>query len=193
MKTIKPGELEKKLRKNPELILWDVRTPVEYSEVHVPEARSTPLDRLFSKILLEQEEKLKEKEIFLICRSDSRSRNAAETLAKRGFDNVVVVEGGTLAWIKEGLPVERGSVKVLSLERQVRIAAGSLVLLGAALGWRVHPAFYGLSAFIGAGLVFAGITDWCGLGLLIAKLPWNTRADSQPSSSPKGRPLGSGA
>ncbi len=66
-------------------------------------------------------------------------------------------------------------MKVISLERQVRIVAGSLVLIGVLLGWFVHRGFFGLSAFVGAGLVFAGITDFCGMGLLLAKLPWNTR------------------
>ena len=70
----------------------------------------------------------------------------------------------------------RGTVKVISLERQVRIAAGSLVFIGVALGCFVHRGFYGLSAFVGAGLVFAGITDFCGMGLLLAKLPWNKRS-----------------
>jgi rhodanese-related sulfurtransferase len=88
----------------------------------------------------------------------------------------VVVEGGTEAWIAAGLPVDRGTVTAISLERQVRIAAGALVLLGVLLGWLVHPAFFGLSGFVGAGLVFAGITDFCGMGLLLARMPWNNRA-----------------
>ena len=71
-----------------------------------------------------------------------------------------------------GLPVVRGK-KMVSLERQVRIAAGFLVVLGALLGWFVDPAFVFLSAFIGAGLVFAGVTDTCGMGLMLAKMPWN--------------------
>ena len=69
-----------------------------------------------------------------------------------------------------------GGSRVISLERQVRIAAGSLVLLGVALGLLVHPAFIGLAAFVGAGLVFAGVTDWCGMGLLLARMPWNQTA-----------------
>ena len=74
--------------------------------------------------------------------------------------------------MESGLPVVRGK-KAISLERQVRIAAGLLVLLGAVLGWLVHPAFVGLSAFVGAGLVFAGVTDTCGMGMLLARMPWN--------------------
>jgi len=92
-----------------------------------------------------------------------------------GFPNVLSVEGGTDAWQRAGLPVVRGQDKVISLERQVRIAAGLLVLIGIAMGWLVHPVFLGLSAFVGAGLTFAGITDWCGMGMLLAKMPWNQR------------------
>ena len=77
-----------------------------------------------------------------------------------------------MACIAAGLPVVRGK-KAISLERQVRIAAGSLVVVGALLGWSVHPAFVGLSAFVGAGLVFAGITDTCGMGMILARMPWN--------------------
>ena len=87
-----------------------------------------------------------------------------------------------LAWVDAGLPVNRGQVKVISLERQVRIVAGSLVFIGVLLGWFVHPAFVWLSGFVGAGLVFAGVTDFCGMGLLLAKAPWNQRTAS--SSSP---------
>ena len=90
---------------------------------------------------------------------------------------MVNVEGGTLACVEAGLPVVRGK-KAISLERQVRIAAGSLVLLGVLLGWFVHPAFIGLSAFVGAGLVFAGITDTCGMGMMLARMPWNQVKDA---------------
>ena len=82
------------------------------------------------------------------------------------------MEGGTSAWQSAGLPVVKGK-QVMSLERQVRIAAGALVVLGAVIGHFVHPGGFALSAFVGAGLVFAGITDTCGMGMLIARMPWN--------------------
>ena len=85
---------------------------------------------------------------------------------------IVNVEGGTRAWQGAGLPVVQGK-KILSLERQVRIATGALVLIGAVLGWIIHPAFIGISALVGAGLVFSGITDSCAMGMLLAKMPWN--------------------
>jgi predicted branched-subunit amino acid permease len=75
--------------------------------------------------------------------------------------------------VAAGLPVVKGSKSAISIERQVRIGAGSLVLIGVILGFLIHPAFFGLTAFIGAGLVFAGVTDWCGMGLLLARAPWN--------------------
>ena len=99
-----------------------------------------------------------------------------------GFTNIVNVEGGTLACVEHGLPVVRGN-KMVSLERQVRIAAGLLVLVGALLGWLVHPALHGLSAFIGAGLLFAGITDTCGMGMLLARMPWNQLPDQASGCS----------
>jgi hypothetical protein len=85
--------------------------------------------------------------------------------------------------VAAGLPVVRGS-KAISLERQVRMAAGSLVLLGILLAWLVHPACYGLSALVGAGLVFAGMTNTCGMGLLLARMPWNRcgRTASDPGA-----------
>ena len=89
-----------------------------------------------------------------------------------GLDNLRVVEGGTQAWSAAGLPVQRGR-KTISIERQVRIGAGLLVLTGVALGWFYHPGFFLLSAFVGAGLVFAGITDICGLAIFLAFAPWN--------------------
>ena len=93
-------------------------------------------------------------------------------LEAAGFEKVVNVEGGTSAWLDTNLPSVAGK-KAISLERQVRIAAGSLVVIGVALGHFVAPGWFGLSAFVGAGLVFAGVTDTCGMGMLIARMPWN--------------------
>jgi rhodanese-related sulfurtransferase len=156
--------------------LLDVRTPAEFREVHATDARNVPLDRLDPATVAQTRTGNTEGPIYLICRSGSRGKQACEKFLAAGFANVVNVEGGTLAWMECGLPVVRGK-KTISLERQVRIAAGSLVLLGAILGWLVHPVFVGLSAFVGGGLVFAGITDTCGMGLLLARMPWNQVRD----------------
>lgn len=171
IRTVSAAEFQRLLNANSSLKVIDVRTPLEYSEVHVKEAKLVPLDELDpAKLDLD-----KDQPFYVLCRSGARATKAAERLAQAGFQQAVVVEGGTLACIDAGLPVVRSGKKVMSLERQVRIAAGSLVLLGVVLSLSVHPAFIYLSGFIGAGLVFAGITDWCGMGLLIAKAPWNRR------------------
>jgi hypothetical protein len=117
----------------------------------------------------------KEQPVYLLCRSGQRATKAAEKFAKEGFTQPVVVAGGTLAWIEANLPVTRSAVKVISLERQVRITAGAIVFTGVILARFVNFNFIWLSGFVGAGLVFAGISDFCGIGLLLAKMPWNKR------------------
>ena len=170
--TISTDKLAELCRSGKKIDLIDVRTPIEFREVHVEMARNVPLDQLDPVALSQDRHGRTDEPLYFICRSGGRGQQACEKLLKAGFPNVINVEGGTTACVAEGLPVVRGK-KAISLERQVRIAAGSLVLLGAALSWFVHPAFLGLSAFIGAGLVFAGITDTCGMGMILARMPWN--------------------
>lgn len=169
--TITPRELDRLRSASKVVDLLDVRTPAEYREVHVEFARNVPLDRLDPAAVSQTRTAPPDGPLYLICRSGSRGRQACEKFLAAGYANVVNVEGGTLAWAEAGLPVVRGK-KAVSLERQVRIAAGSLVLLGVGLGL-LHPVFLGLAAFVGAGLVFAGVTDTCGMGLLLARMPWN--------------------
>ena len=157
------------LAKSGPVQLIDVRTPAEFEEVHVAFARNVPLDRLNPQGLGVDAAA----PLYVVCRTGSRGEKACERLRGSGFANVINIEGGTLACVEAGLPVVRGR-KAMSLERQVRIAAGSLVLLGVGLGF-VHPAFFGLAGFVGAGLVFAGLTDTCGMGMLLARMPWNRR------------------
>ena len=171
MTTITPAHLQQLLDSHAGLSVLDVRTPVEFAEVHVPSARSVPLDELKPGSLQLE----KNQPVYLLCRSGQRAAKAAEKFAKEGFTQPVVVEGGTLAWIDANLPVTRGTTKVISLERQVRITAGAIVFAGVLLAHFVNFNFIWLSGFVGAGLVFAGITDFCGMGLLLAKLPWNKR------------------
>lgn len=172
MKTISPVELQQILAAQPDAAVLDVRTPVEFAEVHVPQARSVPLDELNPSSLQLQ----KDQPVYLLCRSGQRAAKAAEKFVKEGFSQPIVVEGGTLAWVDAGLPVNRSAVKVISLERQVRIAAGAIVFIGVLLASFVNFNFIWLSGFVGAGLVFTGITDFCGMGFLLAKMPWNRKA-----------------
>ncbi len=175
MKTITPKELSLRLATQPDLPVIDVRTPVEFDATHVKQAVNFPLDELAPQTLIANGELPRDQPVYILCRSGQRATKAAEKFSKEGYENAVVVEGGTLAWIAAGLPVIEGGGKVISLERQVRIGAGSLVLTGVLLGYFIHPGFYGIPAFVGSGLIFAGITDWCGMGLLLAKAPWNKR------------------
>lgn len=169
---VSPAELARRKLDDPQLELIDVRTPVEFQSEHVEYARNVALDQLDPASVMNARNGTREKPLYIVCQSGTRGELAREKFAKAGFANVINVEGGTQACIAAGLPIARGR-KAISLERQVRIAAGSLVLLGVLLSLFVHPWLLGLSAFVGAGLVFAGITDTCGMGLLLARMPWN--------------------
>lgn len=175
--TITPQELMQRRQSSHPLDLIDVRTPAEFREVHVQFARNVPLDRLDPLAIKADRNGNADQPLYVICRSGSRGKQACEKLLVAGLANVVNVEGGTLACEAAGLPVTRGQ-KTMSLERQVRIAAGMLVLTGAILGFWA-PVYWvgwigiGLAAFVGAGLTFAGITDTCGMAMLLARMPWN--------------------
>ena len=168
MKNITVKESYEQRQANRSIHFIDVRTPVEYGSTHAEIAVNHPMESLD----IEKIPFSKEQEIHVICQSGGRSMKVSQKLEAAGFTKIVNVEGGTSAWHAAGLPVMEGK-KVMSLERQVRIAAGSLVVIGVAVGQFVHPGGFGLSAFIGAGLVFAGVTDTCGMGMMIAKMPWN--------------------
>ncbi len=170
--TISAQELSQLKQTGKTIELIDVRTPVEFQELHVEFARNVPLDRLDPAAIQAERNGNADQPLYVVCRSGSRGKQACEKFVAAGMTNVMNVEGGTLACEAAGLPVVRGK-KAISLERQVRIAAGSLVVIGSALGFFVHPYFIGLAAFVGAGLVFAGITDTCGMGMVLARMPWN--------------------
>ena len=176
--TISPRDLLALLQSDPKIDLLDVRSGIEYRGVHAAGAKLIPLDQLDPKAVAAGRDR---SPLYLICKSGQRAAKAAQKFRDAGFENAVVVEGGTDAWVAAGCPVERGRA-VMSLERQVRVAAGSLVLVGTILAATVSPWFLILTAFIGSGLVFAGISDWCGMALLLARAPWNrgdTTADSK--------------
>ena len=171
IQTISPNQLGNLAGNGKSIQLIDVRTPVEFREVHASYAKNFPLDRLDPAEIARTRNGSSEP-IYVICKSGARGKQACEKLVSAGQANVVNVDGGTTAWEQAGLPVVRGK-KAMSLERQVRIAAGALVFSGVMLSLFVHPYFIGLSGFVGAGLVFAGVTDTCAMGMMIAKMPWN--------------------
>ncbi|MCE9528857.1 MAG: rhodanese-like domain-containing protein [Planctomycetales bacterium] len=174
IKTITPAALAQQKMADKTVQLIDVRTPVEYREAHVEFAENLPLNELDVAKLAAERRELKEP-LYVICRSGGRAGQACEKLTSAG--------GGTLAWDAAGLPVVRGK-KSMSLERQVRILIGSMVLLSSVLAF-YSVYWIGLTAFFGAGLNFSGITDFCGLALILARMPWNQVGigSQQPQSS----------
>jgi rhodanese-related sulfurtransferase len=183
MTTISPAALFRKFTAGDKFTLLDVRTPREYESAHVPGAILEPLesfDASHAASLLPPGQK----ELYIICQSGTRAKNAIVKMENAGITCCVLVEGGTSGWMEAGLPVERRQPGGMSLERQVRIAAGTLVFLGSLLAAFLHRAFLVIPGFVGAGLVFAGITDICGMGMLLARMPWNKVHDSEGSASP---------
>jgi len=167
---ISPKQLQDRIQAGDTVDLIDVRTPVEFREVHAEVARNVPLETLDTGAVLAGHPA--SRPLYVICRSGSRGKQACEKLAAAGCTNVVNVEGGTMAWDQAGYAVVRGK-KAISLERQVRICAGFMSLAGGVLAIVVHPYWAGLSAFVGGGLMFAGITDTCGMAMILARMPWN--------------------
>lgn len=180
--TISIAELQQQAQQSGPLRLVDVRTPAEFARLHAAGAHNIPLDQLDPEALAAGH-KNSDGSIYVICHSGTRSASACQKLAEAGIEHTYSVEGGTAAWQRLGLPVVRGK-GAISLERQVRIGAGLLVLIGCLLAWLVHPAFLLLSGFVGAGLVFAGITDICGMAILLGKMPWNRQRSCEQRQTP---------
>ena len=151
------------------IALIDVRTPAEHKEVKIKGAINIPLDQLKDrKNSLEKYDM-----IFVHCRSGGRSQKGCELLRQLGHPAVVNVTGGILEWEAEGFLVEKHKGFHLSIIRQAHIAAGSLTLLGVILAYTLNPNWMLLSGFAGAGLLFAGVTGWCGMAELLGRMPWN--------------------
>lgn len=148
----------------------NVCTPLEYKEKHIEGVRSVPLDQLEEHLA-----EFKNKQVIYIhCRSGARGRKAIDVLHARNITaKLINVEGGILAWEEAKLPVNKLETKKLPLMRQILLTAGALVLTCNMLGFFINPKFFIGSTLIGAGLTFSGITGWCGLALLLSKMPWN--------------------
>lgn len=162
-------------------IILDVRTRVEHEEKHIGfDHVLVPVDELNPDEFMKRHGLEQDAAVYILCRSGKRASQAARAFATCGYTNAKVIEGGILACEEFGHPIKgygnKASSKTpVSLERQVRIAAGLLTFTGATLGLLINPLFTLIPLFIGGGLVFAGVTDTCGLGLLLAKAPWNMR------------------
>ena len=149
----------------------DVRTPQEFEGMHISGARNIPLPDLH-RYVDELKTLSHAHPIMLICRTQNRVKIAYEYLINQGLTNCGILEGGITAWVNQGKPVVRGQQRI-SLEGQVRAIAGVLILAGVGLGLIVHSGFLLLPTLVGGGLLHAGLTDSCLMGLLLSKLPYN--------------------
>ncbi|MFH1357786.1 MAG: rhodanese-like domain-containing protein [bacterium] len=174
MNRITPKEAYDKRQNCAEALLIDVRTPKEYKVKHVVGAVNIPLNDINCdciKMLLDNKTDVP---IMILCQSGTRSNMAFKKLDEECQANVLCVNGGTVAWEQEGLPVEKGACcQTMSVERQVRIVAGFLVVLGSVLGYFINPLYFIMSGFVGCGLMFAGVTDTCGMAAVLEGMPWN--------------------
>lgn len=179
LKTMNPRSLSDIIERGQTAHLIDVRTPAEYRSGHAVGAISLPLDQLDPDQLTERLADIeagRTHPLFLTCQSGLRAEQAAHRLSYAGFDNVYVVDGGTDGWAKAGLPMQRcGSA--ISLERQVQIVIGTLLVMKVVFGFTIHELFFAAIPLIGAGLIIAGLTRWCGMARVIAMMPWNKGVD----------------
>ena len=167
--TIDPAGLRERLTAGAGPRIIDVRTPAEFETAHIPGAYNVPLD-----LLREHRTELRShlnEDVILVCRSGARATQAGQTLADAGLPNVKVLTGGILAWQVTNAPVKHGHPR-WDLERQVRLVAGTIVLISILASIAV-PALKWVAALLGAGLTVAALTNTCAMGMLLGKLPYN--------------------
>jgi rhodanese-related sulfurtransferase len=169
LKSITPAEAHDLIAQG--AVLVDIRDKDEHAREHIPGAHHVALSEINKGKVPSQA-----KAIIYHCRSGGRTTANAQALRDATLCEAYVVEGGLDAWRKAGLPVRVDTKQPLPLNRQVQIGAGALVLAGAILGYAVSPWFYLVPAFVGAGLLQAGITGWCGMANLLQVMPWNKPA-----------------
>jgi rhodanese-related sulfurtransferase len=166
--SLKPADVAERLRQG-RATLVDIREPDEYARRHVAGALSRPLSG-FEKAHLKIEAG---RDVVFTCRMGGRTAANCDRLAAAVDGEAFVLEGGVDGWAAAGLPLQVDRKAPIEIMRQVQIVAGSLVLLGVVLGFLANPGFFGLSAFVGAGLTFAGLSGFCGMARLLALAPWN--------------------
>jgi len=175
--TISADEL-KQLAGRGEAQWVDVRSASEYAAGHVPGAMNIPMEQIEARL----GDLRPDRPILLICQSGVRARLTATRLEPHRTD-VTVLDGGTSAWVKAGFPVVANAATRWALERQVRLVAGLLVVMGAMLALTVNPHWLYLSGFVGLGLVFAGLTNICAMASLLCKMPWNRSRRLRPAAT----------
>lgn len=173
LKPLAPADVARRIA-DQKAVLIDVREVDEFARTHIEGALSVPLSQWAAANF----KAAPNQDVIFTCRSGMRTQTACGQLAARVDGEAYVLEGGIDGWRRAGLPLQVDAKAPLELMRQVQIAAGSLVLIGVLLGSFVAPAFYGIAAFVGAGLLVAGTTGFCGMARLLAIMPWNRVAAS---------------
>jgi rhodanese-related sulfurtransferase len=174
LQTISPARATELMRAG--AVLIDIREADEHARERIPGARHHALTRIDRNYPIHKGDDV----LIFHCRSGARTKgNAARLAAATPQCESYILEGGLDAWKKAGLPVTLDRSQPIDIMRQVQIAAGSLVLAGVLLGAFVAPGFYALSGFVGAGLLFAGVSGFCGMARLLAVMPWNRRAQAK--------------
>ena len=169
MKTITPVELKQKLDQG-QAVLIDVREPGEHQAESIDGACLIPLGEISNDKLPPHTNQA----IVLHCRSGKRSTDACHKLLQQNPNlDVYSLEGGILAWQQSGFAVNKHKSNCISIERQTQVVSGGLVVTSCTLGWLVAPVFFCLASFVGLGLMFAGLTGWCGMARLLTSMPWN--------------------
>ena len=152
------------------LVVVDVRSPGEFAAAHIRGSYNVPLDALPE--VASRLSTLRDETVALVCRTGVRAGQAEAILRGAGVDSARVLAGGVEDWEQAGLPLDRGR-GTWSIERQVRAIAGGLVLTGVLGSVFVNRKLLWLSGFVGGGLLFAGLTDFCGMAMLLMRLPFN--------------------
>lgn len=156
-------------------IILDVRERDEFDAEHIEHSISVPLSQ-FDSVAPGVLNQLRESDIVIMCRSGNRARLASAQIAQMGYSDKIsarIFEGGILEWKRQGHPIVVGRVSRLPILRQVQLTVGLLILTSTALALTVSPWFLAATAFFGAGLTFAGATGFCGMAILLSKMPWN--------------------
>lgn len=174
-----PGSVHRLLTELSTARVLDVRTPGEFESGHIRGAYNVPLATIAEHA--REIGAAVDTPIVLVCQSGQRANKADDALRAVGMSNLYVLDGGMNAWNSARLDVVHLR-KRISLERQVRIAAGALVATGGILALLANPLFAAVPAVIGSGLVFAGVTDTCAMGMLLARLPYNRAASCDPAA-----------
>jgi rhodanese-related sulfurtransferase len=176
---ISPQALKGLLDRDRPISVIDVRSPAEFRAGHIAGARSVPLDNLIENPRSDApfiDDSETDATLVLTCQSGMRAERAATLLRQRGRHDILLLDGGTDAWASAALPMQR-CTGAIAIERQVQITVGLLLVLKVAFGFTVHELFFVFAALLGAGLIVAGVTRWCGLARLMALMPWNRGRD----------------